>query len=852
MDRPPSASNTTTTTTTTAASTPTHKRTKSTPRTGTAPGSPALQTLYLTNLRLLDLDLLPDWPSITPTALSATDSRARIRAAEWSLYQLFRLHDPALAADKLQPFFPPLEPLQSINLRAALYRCLDGLKKNGVLGREAVLRKTMLDECAGDKFWEACVAFSAVVLRQRVLARRGRSGYEGALGVRLGLAQGLGRAEREVLAPLVLAHRVGLGGRLAERRKLGEEFAQLEGLLRGKEEELAERREVLRRAEGGEVERRLGELRPLEDALRKGWAGDDGVRDAVLSGGDAASGDKVLVDSTESLFDRDSAAGSPVRKDVGLVEDIEVKARGQSLRMKRWQALYDKIQAAKPKPSPEEEARARGGSVTIRFDKHSDLTLADAQQQRGSTSPTKSSHSRAASAHVVGYDNILSAMREELRRAQNARRNGNASPKDARHNRSMSDAISGARRSSSFQSAHSRQHSHSPSQSPAPFRPGMGRRVSSRSRSYHQPKVISQRGPIPLKTELFSPLKTARPGNESPNSAYSASTSRPPSALPTPHEEGDESFSSIEGTLDDSGRQTNSRSGRSFRGNSILPSPQEAQFESPTSIDAALGNSVRHERSQMDGATSVNGGLGFALPERSASSVVLDPPKQDLTYDDSEITKPSLPPTQHTHRPSLADRTRSSMAFTSSENTRNLIPTTNSPNDPPSPAITTSNFPLPPSNITRTPLPTSPDNHQQPLTLADRTLQSISASNTQSPSPNATPRRNPSKHTRSRTSLHTPTLTTPRVRRSSVGSLSPSREEEDGTGTGKRAITPREQLFEASAEYDSVFKSRPRVAHSPVMSPSLLEGGEEEMSMIGALRGLDDDEGELGSSPLRR
>jgi hypothetical protein len=69
----------------------------------------------------------------------------------------------------------------------------------------------------------------------------------------------------------------------------------------------------------------------------------------------------------------------------------------------------------------------------------------------------------------------------------------------------------------------------------------------------------------------------------------------------------------------------------------------------------------------------------------------------------------------------------------------------------------------------------------------------------------------------------------------------------------KRVFTPREQLFDEGVEYDSVFKSRPRVAHSPLMSPSAAEYDDdvEEFSMVGALRELDD-EAELGSSPLRR
>jgi hypothetical protein len=89
--------------------------------------------------------------------------------------------------------------------------------------------------------------------------------------------------------------------------------------------------------------------------------------------------------------------------------------------------------------------------------------------------------------------------------------------------------------------------------------------------------------------------------------------------------------------------------------------------------------------------------------------------------------------------------------------------------------------------------------------------------------------------------------------------LTPSQEvddEDEGLSprTHRRIITPRDQLFEASAEYDSVFKSRPRVAHTPPLSPSVLEHDEDEdaeFSMVGALKELDD-EGGLGSSPLRR
>lgn len=67
----------------------------STPQT---PAAPTNITLFLTNLRLLDLDLRDDWPDITALTFSTKDSqqnqKKRIQCVEWALYQLFALWDP--------------------------------------------------------------------------------------------------------------------------------------------------------------------------------------------------------------------------------------------------------------------------------------------------------------------------------------------------------------------------------------------------------------------------------------------------------------------------------------------------------------------------------------------------------------------------------------------------------------------------------------------------------------------------------------------------------------------------------------------------------------------------------------
>ena len=52
--------------------------------------------LFVTNLRLLDLDQRDDWPHVTVQTFSAknADQKQRIGAVEWALFRLFEIWDP--------------------------------------------------------------------------------------------------------------------------------------------------------------------------------------------------------------------------------------------------------------------------------------------------------------------------------------------------------------------------------------------------------------------------------------------------------------------------------------------------------------------------------------------------------------------------------------------------------------------------------------------------------------------------------------------------------------------------------------------------------------------------------------
>lgn len=782
MDRPVSAASSNTTPSVSSypnatglAQTNGHRRTKSTPRAATWA---SLITLYITNLRLLNLDLLPDWPDITATTFSNVDARARIKASEWSLYQLFRLYDPALTSDRLQPFFPPLEPLQSINLRAALYRCLDGLKKNGVLGRETVLRKTMLDECSGDKFWEVCMVLSALVLRKVILEKKSKGGVR-PVAQRLGTAQGLGKRERDMLVPMAMAHKAALAKVLQEKQAVRERLAKLDAILEDKDSDLAKRKaELHERARGGRSQKQTDTLDVVSQHIRKGWTGDDALRDAIISGENGSSRDRALLGSTADFVSHagESSVDGHAVAEAGALENIEQRARSQNLRLRRWQAMYDKLQASRPQNGAANGETATSGSHDLQFNKHSDLTLDTVRAQR----PTQLPPTPAKSSFATRYDDILTSLREDLRQAQGHRRTATMPVQYARKPSITLDAVAGAQSSA----AHQRQHSRSPSsaqRSPGPFRPGLGRRVSSRSKSYQQPKVISQREPIPLKSEIFSPLKTTRRGSGS-----SASTSRPTSLLPSPREE---------------------------------EAPVSASIDDALSALSSKRGSVT---SEVDTAPKIDSAVSFGLGIDPSS-----PQDATIQHDALEFKKPSLPPPSQARqapRPSLAERTRMSMAFTSNEDTRKVT--------------------RPPSPVSAPPVPQASEKPEEITpSLADRTRQSISHF-PRLPSTTSALERKPStkpSHARTRSSIVTSSYpvnqfdTPPRkVRRSSFGAGDQLVvEEEPQNSAARRDITPRDKLFEADAEYDSVFKARPKIAVSPVLSPSVREDEEMEVARLG-------------------
>ncbi|OTB00376.1 hypothetical protein M426DRAFT_237147 [Hypoxylon sp. CI-4A] len=378
------------------------------------PSSTSNVALFLTNLRLLDLDLEPDWPGLSPATFSAKDAAAgqkkRIQCVEWALYQLFTIWDYDDAQNKLRPFYPPLDQIQSTNLRAALLRGLEQAKKNGVLGRDAVIRKTMLDECKGERLEEVLAVFSSAVLKKLVAERALNSGpeYRPTISENISLQNYGYTGDRVEINGLLLAHKASLRSGLERKNAARAKYRDFEELLALKE------RGIIRRKEQAKAESEQSAIkvsdrtkRDVGKIIRTNWTGNDQWIDSLLLNDTQPQKGGLLGSRFDEVWEgvQEGRISDLEDQNTGLLEQLDNRVRLQQDRLEKWDEFRRKMFGDMP-PPPTDEAKEKNKSkgVGLSFTAH--------QQLRTGQIDTK--------AHVfpknppLEYASMLKSMRIEL------------------------------------------------------------------------------------------------------------------------------------------------------------------------------------------------------------------------------------------------------------------------------------------------------------------------------------------------------------------------------------------------------------------------------------------------------
>ncbi|KAI9742920.1 MAG: hypothetical protein M1818_003649 [Claussenomyces sp. TS43310] len=376
---------------------------------------PSNLKLFLANLKLLNLDLLDDWPDITILAFSTKDAqqnqKKRVQCVEWALYQLFALWDPEETRNKLQPFFPPLEPLQSLNLRAALYRCLDHAKKSGVLGRDTALRKTMLDECKGERLEEILAVFSTCVLKKVVAARS--DGSRGAIAQQLAFENFSYTGERTALSTLILAHKASLCRTLSEKLEFGARCADFVNLVDLKDRQIARRHEQWKASiedDGLRNDTTNREARALEEIVQRNWTGSNEWLETIINGSSRGERHGILARPYNEIWKHVEAGSLADLEDQhgkALTEQLDARVREQNQRLEEWQAFEKTLASDRQdgKKAKMREGPSKTTGLGLGFDAHEALQL--------SAFPVKKS-SAETSTLSEDYRRMMEDMQAEL------------------------------------------------------------------------------------------------------------------------------------------------------------------------------------------------------------------------------------------------------------------------------------------------------------------------------------------------------------------------------------------------------------------------------------------------------
>lgn len=342
-------------------------------------------SLFLTNLRLLDLDQDEDWPDISPLTFSSKDAaggqKKRIQCVEWALYNLFVLWDENEARNKLRPFYPPQDQVQSINLRAALLRSLEQAKRNGVLGRDAVIRKTMLDECKGDRFEEVLAVFSSAVLKKLVAERALNSGleYRPTISENIALENFGYSSERTVLNGLILAHKASLNSTLRDKDAARERYRDFEELLALKERGITRRTEQMKAAMGQSSDDAVpSHLRKqARQILKTNWTGSEQWVETLLYTDTGSQKNGLLAADFGSVWSgvREGRLSDLEDDNTGLLEHLDQRVRLQRSRLEKWEGFRKSLLGGRSLGSKgqEEKAKARTTGVDLGFTAHQQL-----------------------------------------------------------------------------------------------------------------------------------------------------------------------------------------------------------------------------------------------------------------------------------------------------------------------------------------------------------------------------------------------------------------------------------------------------------------------------------------------
>lgn len=662
----------------------------------------------------------------------------------------------------------------------------------------------MLDDCKGDKFEEILLLFSAAVVRKQILSTRRKQPLS--IGRNIALAKNIDKRELNTITPLSLVYRASLAKTLQSRATLDLTLDEFRTSLYEKTNDYHQRHITLLETQEATKDGLPADAETLiRRELRQNWVGSLEGCDALLAGAKVASADAHMDSSFDDLWQHIRQGTTPQvpSESASLLATLQSRVVEQNDRLRLWKTYKEVFEETnRPADSVQDSALSITRNSTANsygldvFSKHRNI-------DPGQTSSDVVE--RSTSEGSMEYNRVVQDMKQNLLDVvRTKKRHGQASYHAAPPSGGM------VRRANTM-----------PQQAPIPVFLGGAREpkedlfsplkrpllesanstpVNTRNERHETHDWLSRTHSQPLATPQSVRTEYGLPSGSATRSPPGSALGHPDFAEPSPSVQKDRE------------RYVKAHIPSSLRKSDVTPISNAA---SPEDIAYLRSANSGHNDSVEDPVTTLEHKIDeITLEERQRSS-----PSPGLPEDPPQFSSPSPAISRSPDRPDLSERARLSMAsFRSSSSSSQLLPQ-------PTPGAPTSSMD---SDATLM--------QSRRVSLADRALASMNQA-----SLHPQPQRRTTTKERPKSAFfpsNAAQFSTPmKASRSSLG--------------GTRDTTPRDKLFEQDAEYASVFKSRPKIAMSPVLSPELdLQMEEaEEFSFEGDIEN-EESMMRLESSPL--
>jgi hypothetical protein len=623
----------------------------------------------------------------------------------------------------------------------------------------------MLDECKGEKFYEILAIFSNAALK-KVLGAQQSSVRDEAIARKIAVTSTLSARQQQSLLPLAIAHKAALVNILRRKEQKRRRYLEFEALLDRKTEDVNRR---IRKSKDTPRAKRPAVPQRDADAIKKqlkdNWIGNQKWLDVMLHGDYVQAGEAWL----GSRFDKVWRMVEHGRK----LEDVTPEAGLLENLQSRVQEQQDRLEKWKmfheqlkgEKREPESKTTKPSGVVKeFKFEDHLQYQLPSSK--RNGSEPKQIQRPAMPS----DYEDVLGGMSTELARASTAKPKRTVAPLRRRRT-SSPHAQSPARSRKNTQTELQPQGPPSPVRATRPL-------FQTKKSSFENVPVLRPSRNTRVSRITATPTDSEATLVGHTSALRSAETVSHPVESPLETHEDSEPEPELETTI------------------TIPEVTQEPPSSPPIMAESPKATS-------FPASSEATPPHPFEPPTSCAEPPALNPEEalaEQIVNAIGEATPSPIKKPQPRMSMSLIERTRMSMARTHS-----FEPVAESPLPEPSPQLPE--------------IPTVEPEGDRRQTLLERTRLSMLAMESK-PRQSLAPRDKKDKR-KSRNSLFPVNqFDTPRTRKSfeiieEAKSTDPER-------------TPKEILFSDEIDYDRVFKSRPRIATSPVFSPAVNDAGYEE------------------------